>query len=121
MTFCLWLSCELIGSSQDYFQRQMTHHVKGTETDEKQSGTKDTSKFIVTVEKGLDHMIRTNQTNQINQDINTTGDRDLMEVQAGGPDWVLVPDSVLEASLGLDVVQDLLQLLILKPALQTET
>ncbi len=33
---------------------------------------------------------------------------------------VLVLVSVLEASLGLDVVQDLLQLLVFKPSLQTE-
>lgn len=32
-----------------------------------------------------------------------------------------ISGSVLEAPLGLDIVQDLLQLLILKPTLQTET
>ncbi len=38
----------------------------------------------------------------------------------GAQTAVLVLVSVLEASLGLDVVEDLLQLLVFKPTLQTE-
>ena len=59
-----------------------------------------------------DHMIRINQFSSV------TWTEKKHENWSEQEDLVLV--SVLEASLGLDVIEDLLQLLVLEPTLQTE-